>query len=196
MLYRICRRLLRILFALFYRLEAIGTQHVPEEGPVILCANHISTFDPPLVGTPLERKVHFMAKAELFQMPILGWLIPRVGAFPVKRGGVGKETIKATLQLLRDGRVLGIFPEGSRKNPSGEGKKGAALFATRTGAAVIPVSIIGNYKLFRKMTIIYGPPVDLSEFAEGTSEQLEAATDKIMKTIRTQAEAYKKAARN
>ncbi|WP_409346586.1 lysophospholipid acyltransferase family protein [Paenibacillus sp. MBLB4367] len=196
MLYRICRRLLRILFAVFYRLKAVGTHHVPKQGAVILCANHISTFDPPIVGTPLNREVHYMAKAELFDMPILGWLIPRVGAFPVKRGGVGKETIKLTLQILRDGRVMGIFPEGTRKNPSGEGKKGAAMFAIRTGATVIPVSIVGEYKLFRRMTVIYGPPVDLSEFAEGTSEQLEAATDKIMKTIRSQAEAYKKTARN
>lgn len=196
MLYRICRGLLRILFAMFYRLEAIGTSHVPADGPVVLCANHISTLDPPIVGTPLKRKVHYMAKAELFKMPVIGWLIPKLGAFPVKRGGVGKETIKATLQLLREGHALGIFPEGSRKNPSGEGKKGAAMFALRTGATVIPVAIVGNYKLFRKMTLIYGPPVDLSEFAGGTSEELEAATDKIMKTIRSQAEAYKKTARN
>jgi 1-acyl-sn-glycerol-3-phosphate acyltransferase len=116
---------------------------------------------------------------------LLGWLITQFGAFPVKRGGVSKDSIRRAVQLLKDGHMLGIFPEGSRSNSGGMGKKGAASFALKGDATVVPVAIIGRYALFSKMTIVYGRPVDLSEFKEdSSSESLERATDKIMSTIR------------
>jgi len=184
LLYRTFRFGFRVLFRVLYRTEIIGLSHIPDEGAVVLCSNHISLLDPPFMGTPVRRKVHFMAKEELFKIPVFGWGIRQVGAFPVKRGGVSKESIKLAIQLLRDGKVMGIFPEGTRKNSGGMGKKGAAMLALKSGAAVVPVAIVGNYKPFRKMTVIYGKPVDLTEFSEGGSEQLEAATDKIMSVIR------------
>lgn len=159
-------------------------EHVPEAGPVVLCGNHTSNWDPPFMGTPLKRKVHYMAKEELFRIPVFGTIIRNLGAFPVKRGGVSKESIKAAIKLLRDGNILGVFPEGSRSNSGGMGKKGAASLALRSGAVVVPVAIVGSYRPFRKMYITYGPPVDLTEFADASSEQLEAATEKIMGTIR------------
>lgn len=184
LLYRAFRACFRGVFRVFYRWEAIGLENIPAQGPVILCSNHISNWDPPFIGSPLTRKVHYMAKEELFRNPVLKWILLQIGAFPVKRGGVSKESIKLAIQLLRSGEILGIFPEGTRKNAGGMGKKGAASLALKSGAAVIPVAIVGNYKVFRKMTVVYGPPVDLSEFSEGTAEKLEAATEKIMKTIR------------
>lgn len=184
MLYVVARAVLRFLFFVLFRLEAVGKENVPASGPVILCGNHTSNFDPPVLGTPLERKVHFMAKEELFRIPVLGGLIDKLGAFPVKRGGVSKESIRHSIQILKDGSMMGIFPEGSRKNAGGMGKKGAAMLALRSGATVIPVAIVGRYIPFRKITIIYGTPVDLSEFQGGDSDQLEAATEKIMATIR------------
>lgn len=183
-LYRSFRFGFRVMFRVLFRTEAIGLEHIPQSGPVVLCSNHISLFDPPFMGSPVKRIVHYMAKEELFRVPVLGPIIKRVGAFPVKRGGVSKESIKRAIQILKDGHVLGIFPEGTRGNTGGMGKKGAASLALRSGAAVIPVAIVGDYKLFKKMYVLYGPPVDLSEFAEGGSGQLEAATDKIMATIR------------
>ncbi|MBP1988913.1 lysophospholipid acyltransferase family protein [Paenibacillus eucommiae] len=185
MLYRLGRFLFRLFFYTLFRLKVIGKENVPAEGPVILCGNHTSLLDPPILGTPLERKVHFMAKAELFQVPVLGFLISRVGAFPVKRGGVSKESIRLAISLLKEGSVMGIFPEGTRSNAGGMGKKGAASLALKSDAVVIPVAIIGTYSLFRRMTIVYGKPVDLSEFAAGTSEDLEKATDAIMVVIRS-----------
>lgn len=184
LLYRSFRAGFRGLFRIIFRWEVIGADHVPSSGGVVLCANHISLWDPPFVGSPLNRTVHFMAKAELFNIPVFGWGIRQVGAFPVKRGGVSKESIKLALQLLKDGKVLAVFPEGSRSNSGGMGKKGAAMLALKSGATVIPAAIIGGYKLFRKQTVIYGKPVDLSEFADGGSDQLEAATEKIMEAIR------------
>jgi 1-acyl-sn-glycerol-3-phosphate acyltransferase len=185
MFYRFSRMLLRIFFYVVYRLKAEGRHNIPSEGPVIICANHINLLDPPLVGTPIERKISYMAKEELFRVPILGAMIKNYGAFPVKRGGVGKETIRTAVRLLEEGALMGIFPEGTRRSASGMGKKGAASLALRSGAVVVPAAIIGNYVPFKQMKIVYGPPVDLDEFREVSSSQgLEGATDKIMQTIR------------
>lgn len=182
-LYRFGRFVCRVFFHTFFRLEVSGTEHVPEHGAVILASNHISTLDPPLVGTPLKRVVRFMAKEELFKVPVLGFIIRNVGAFPVKRGGVSKESIRHALKLLGEGGVMGIFPEGTRGG--GMGKKGAASLAMRSGATVVPVGIIGNYKIFSKIKIVYGKPVDLSAYRESaSSESLEQATEHIMSSIR------------
>ncbi|MCZ8520559.1 MULTISPECIES: lysophospholipid acyltransferase family protein [Paenibacillus] len=185
MLYRFFRALFRVIFRILFGLRAEGMENIPASGPVILCANHTSNGDPPLLGCLMERKVHYMAKAELFEVPVLSYILPRIAAFPVKRGGVSKESIRLSLDLLKEGNVLGIFPEGTRSNAGGMGKKGAASLALKSGATVIPAAIIGGYKPFRPMKVVYGPPVDLSEFAGGGSEGLEQATDKIMTTIRS-----------
>lgn len=186
MIYSFCRGALRLIYKLLFRLEAHGLEHIPAEGGVLLCSNHLSNLDPPTIGILLQRKVHFMAKKELFDIFGLGWLIKQLGAFPVKRGGVSKESIKTALTLLREGHVMGIFPEGTRNKgeDASIGKRGAATFALRSDAAVIPVAIIGNYKLFRKMKVVYGPPVDLSAFKEDKgAEAAEMATEAIMARI-------------
>ncbi|OAB32635.1 acyl-phosphate glycerol 3-phosphate acyltransferase [Paenibacillus macquariensis subsp. defensor] len=184
MIYVFCRGLLRLIFAVLYRLETVGKNNIPTEGGVLLCANHISVMDPITVGIKLKRQVKYMAKAELFDIPVFGWLLRQLGAFPVKRGGVSKESIRLSINILRDGQLMGIFPEGTRNSTTGVAKKGAASFALRSKATVIPAAIIGEYKLFRKMKVIYGAPVDLTEFMEeGTGDQLEAVTERIMSRI-------------
>ena len=191
MIYVICRGLLRFIYAIFFPLKVIGKENVPKEGGVLLCANHISLLDPFTMGIKLDRHVKYMAKAEIFKVPVIGWLARKVGAFPVKRDGVSKESIKTALNTLRGGNVMGIFPEGTRNSDVGSAKKGAASFALRSGAAVVPAAIIGQYKLFRRMVIIYGAPIDLSEFAGAGSDSLEAVTDVIMGRIREMLETGK-----
>ncbi|MGG4395156.1 lysophospholipid acyltransferase family protein [Paenibacillus thiaminolyticus] len=182
MFYTMIRALLRLIYRLLFRLEASGREHVPKNGGVVLCSNHISLLDPPAIGILLKRRIRFMAKAELFNIPVFGAAIKALGAFPVKRGGVGKETIRTAFQLLQDGDIMGIFPEGTRNtDQSAAAKKGAAMIALRSGAAVVPVAIIGNYKLFRKTRIVYGPPIDMSDLMEQKgSDVLERATERIM----------------
>ncbi len=185
MLYVIFRFLLRVMYTILFRLEARGTHHIPESGPVILASNHLSNLDPPTVGVKVRRKVHFMAKEELFKIPVFGWLIHSFGAFPVKRGGVSKDAIKSAISLLKEGNVMGIFPEGSRNNQGGMAKKGAAMIAMRSGAVVVPVAIVGQYKLFRKTIVYYGEPIDLSAIIEeSSSDTLDQITDLIMTRIR------------
>lgn len=182
MIYSFCRGVLFVIYKLLFRLEGKGMENIPQEGGVLLCSNHISLLDPPTIGILLKRKVHFMAKKELFDIFGFRWLITQLGAFPVKRGGVSKESIKTALNILRTGKVMGIFPEGTRAG--GMGKRGAATFALRSGAAVIPVAIVGEYKLFRKTKVIYGEPLDLTMFMEQeVPDAAEKVTDMIMSRI-------------
>ncbi|ALS27745.1 acyl-phosphate glycerol 3-phosphate acyltransferase [Paenibacillus sp. 32O-W] len=184
MLYRVSRLLLRALYGALFRLEARGLENIPAHGPVILASNHISNFDPPTIGIWVPRKVSFMAKAELFEIPFVGGLLKKLGAFPVKRGGVSKEAIRSAISLLQNGGTLGIFPEGTRNNESGSAKKGTAMIALRSGAQVVPVAIAGRYKLFRKMYVIYGKPIDLTPFLHDDSpDVLERVTEAIMSQI-------------
>ncbi|MFC5403838.1 lysophospholipid acyltransferase family protein [Cohnella soli] len=185
MLYRIARALLRAIYFLLYRLEVRGVDQIPREGPVVLCSNHKSLQDPITLGVYVPRKVHYMAKEELFKVPLFGRLIRALGAFPVKRGGVSKEAIRTAIALLQSGKVMGIFPEGTRNETVGMGKRGAVTMAMRAEAIVVPVALVGNYKPFRKMIAVYGAPIDLKPFAEqGTTEGMEAATELIMSRIR------------
>ncbi len=192
--YGLGKLLCRIIYYGSFRLRVHGRDHIPEQGPIILCSNHISNMDPPLVGLPLSRRVHFMAKAELFKVPVLGYLIKSVGAFPVKRGGVSKESIKIALTLLRQGNMLGIFPEGTRRNQDGAAKRGAAALALRSNAKVVPVAIIGRYKLFAKLAIHYGEPLDLSDCKDDEGNPSpDLATEKIMSAIQKLLDTHGKA---
>lgn len=185
MLYVGFRWMFRVFFKIFFRLKVIGKEHIPESGAVILCCNHISVLDPPVLGTPLARKVRFMAKQELFQIPVFGRIITLLGAFPVKRGGISKESIKTTLTLLRNGEVLGIFPEGTRNNESGAVKRGAATFALRSDSKIVPVAIVGRYEWFRSMKVIYGEPINIDTYRESKEpERVEQVTELIMYHIR------------
>lgn len=183
MLYSFCRPLVRLFMKLFYRLRVDGVEHIPAEGPVILCSNHLSNLDPMTVACMLERKVRFIAKAELFRIPLFGSLITALGAIPVKRGSVSRETIRATLKVLRAGEVVCIFPQGTRSDKIGEGKKGAASFALKSGAVVIPVAVSG-YRLFRPTTVLYGEPIGLEAFESlPPGEGVDRMTETIMSSI-------------
>lgn len=185
MLYRFARVLLRVLFKLLYRFEAVGAGRIPAEGGVILASNHTSLLDPIALGIGVDRKVHYMAKAELFNIPGFGAMITNLGAFPVKRGGVSKEAIRTAIGILREGKVMGIFPEGTRKDVGLMGKRGAMSMALRAGAAVVPVALVGSYRPFTKMKAVYGAPLDMEKLAgDGSPEAQEAATELLMSKIR------------
>jgi len=186
--YRIFRGFFRIIFSLVFRWQVIGREHIPKEGPVILCANHISLWDPPLLGSGIERQVNFMAKEELFRIPGLNFLLVKFGAFPVKRGAGDRAAIRATLKLLEEGKIFGIFPEGTRSKTGevGEGMPGVAMFALKSEADVIPVAIIGPYRMFRPIKIVYGKPIDLTQLREAKtgSDTLKGTSDLIMAHIK------------
>lgn len=194
-LYRLCRSVFRAIFSFVFRWQVIGREHIPKEGPVILCANHISLWDPPLLGSGIDRQVFFMAKEELFRIPVLSYFITKFGAFPVKRGAGDRAAIRSALKILEEGKIFGIFPEGSRSKTGeiGPGMPGVALFALKSDAQVIPVAIIGPYRLFRPVTVVYGKPIDLSRYreAKANSDTLKETSDLIMAEIKALHEAHR-----
>ncbi|WP_059170973.1 1-acyl-sn-glycerol-3-phosphate acyltransferase [Bacillus sp. FJAT-27445] len=175
-----------------YRYEVYGAENFPKDGGVLLCSNHINNLDPPVVGITAPRPVHFMAKEELFSIPILGNIVRACNAFPVKRGMSDREALRKGLGVLKAGQVLGLFPEGTRSKTGelGQGLAGAGFFALRSDAHVVPCAIIGPYKPFGKLKVVYGKPIDMDRVRK---EKLsaEAATELIMSEIRKLIEEHK-----
>lgn len=162
----ICRRIIYLYFKIVNRVEFKDIDNVPKTGPAILYANHISNADPFILACGVKRMVYFMAKQEIFKYKPIASAIYALGAFPVKRGTGDISAIKNSLERLKMGGVLCMFPEGTRKKPGKETtiKPGIAMLAIRSKCPVVPGAIIGIAKPFKKVRVIYGKPVDLSEY--------------------------------
>ncbi len=138
------------IFRLLFRGRCFGMERVPRQGGLVVVANHGSHLDPPLLGHTLPRPVSFMAKAELFKVPILGGLIRSLGAYPVSRGASDREAIRTALGRLEQGWATGIFLDGTRQvtgrveNP----QLGAALLSARSGAPLLPVALVNTHRAF------------------------------------------------
>lgn len=162
--YWVSRSFLRLAIKLWFRFEVVGAEKLPATGPVVVCANHRSYWDPPIVGSALPRKVYFMAKEELFRIPLFrGWL-RAVGAFPVRRQAVDRASLRQALSLLKAGELVAVFPEGRRVHDgAGEVYAGAAMLALSAGAPVVPMAISGEMRPFGRVRVIVGAPIDLRE---------------------------------
>ncbi len=177
---------------LFNRVEVKGLDCIPAQGPAVIIGNHISLWDPIYLYCLIRRRSYFMAKAELFDIPVIGFLLRRINVFPVKRNSLDRQALKKAAQVLEQGHLLVIFPEGSRSK-TGElqpFKQGAALFAHRAGAAVVPVLFENTTKTFpraigQKIRIICGDPLDLTEFQGRKSDAalLDDMTDRFRQGI-------------
>lgn len=183
-LYKFGKAVCSLYYKSLYKIEVIGVENVPKDGGVLLCSNHISNNDPPLVGVVCPREISFMAKEELFKMPVMKTVMHGIRAFPVKRGMSDRNALKAGLSLLKEGNVLGLFPEGTRSKTGelGAGLAGAGFFALRSNAAVVPCAIIGPYKRFSKIKVVFGKPIDF-EPIRASKLSAQEATDIIMKSI-------------
>lgn len=190
--YTFAKRVVYAALKPLYRIEIIGVEHFPKDGGVLLCSNHISNLDPPVVGITAPRPVHFMAKEELFHVPVLNKIISNLNAFPVKRGMSDRQALRVGLELLNEGRVLGIFPEGTRSKDGklGKGLSGVGFFALRTNAVVVPCAVIGPYKPLKKLKVVFGHPIDINDFRERKAKP-EEVTDYIMSHIQSLIEQYK-----
>lgn len=192
MLYAILKPLVFLVLRLGFRMRATGLEHVPRQGPVLLAANHLSVLDPPVVGAAVQRPLQFMAKAELFRVPLLGPLIRRLNAYPVEREGADAGALRHALLLLREGKALLVFPEGTRgtQGTLGPGRAGAGLLAARSEAPVVPVYIRGTGVVLPKgagrprrapIALTFGPPI---RFARGRGKQhYQEVSDQIMAAI-------------
>ena len=170
MVYRISKFVLWVFLRLWCGFRVEGGQHEPRSGPLLIVSNHVSDLDPLVVGVALRRRVHYMAKAELFRPPLLRWWVTACGAFPVRRGEPDRQALRTARGILERGGALVMFPEGTR----GSGRQlrppepGAALLALWTGAPILPLAIIGTDEVLSRgarrlsrasISVRLGPPI-------------------------------------
>jgi 1-acyl-sn-glycerol-3-phosphate acyltransferase len=177
---------------LYFRRRLYGTEHVPMQGKLIVVANHASDFDPPILSSSLRRPVSYMAKEELFNVPVLAQAIRLYGAYPVKRGSADRSAIREAIKQLEQGWAVGIFLEGTRTEDGRipHPKIGAALIAAKTQTPLLPVCLWGTHEIFAKgsaiphpvpLTIRIGEVIDPP--ATTKREQLEAVTARCTEAI-------------
>jgi len=184
-------RTIQAMSRILWRARATGTEHVPLDGPLIVACNHVSYLDPPVMGSFCPRQIHFMAKKQLFDIPVLGAAIRAVGAYPVDREGTPTAAIKRSVELLRTGECIGIFPEGTR-NLEGDvqARQGVALLASLGKAPVVPACIAGSNhaRSLGKIKVAFGAPLRLPSDRKATRDDLAKFTDDVMSAIRALAE--------
>ena len=194
LLYHIGRLIVKLLLPLLTRYRVRGRDNIPIQGPLIVIANHLSLIDPPLLGFSLGRRAMFLAKEELFRFKLLSYLMGSLGAFPISKGRLDRKALRRAMQVLADGLVLVIFPEGmrSRGGRLRAAFPGAALIALRSGVPIIPVGIAGTEKLKGlawlwcrpEVTVNIGLPFSLPQASSKlTKVELLRLTDVIMGCI-------------
>lgn len=186
------RRLIGGFCRFFLRLHAEGLENIPETGGVMLCANHLSVRDVFAIGAVCPRPICFLAKKELFSVPVIGRIIAAMGACRLDRGGRDIDAIRRSVAILNNGQVFAIFPQGTRhpgENPADTPvKNGAGLILYRADAPVVPVSLVmkdNRYRLFRRVNVVFGEPIprEALGFTRGGSKEYAAATQKVFAAI-------------
>lgn len=196
MFYEFLRVLFFFVFSVVFRYQVTGRENLPAQGGYILAANHLSLWDPPLVATLVPAHIHYMAKQELFEIPIFSKLIRVLGVFPVKRATADRGAIRRAINLLQTGEIVGIFPEGTRSKTGRlqQPEAGLELISNLAKVPVIPVAIIGTNRVFKggsffpRFEVHFGKaicPVD-----KHSDENKNNLTEKVMQSIQTMLEKY------
>lgn len=185
--YKILRFLAILIFNIFFKIDIEGRENIPHKGRAVLCSNHISVLDPIVLAIAVPRPISFMAKKELFENKIIAKLIYGLGAFPVDRNNSDISAIRSSLKVLKDEKILGIFPEGTRveKMDLDSAKPGVSLISIKGKSSVIPVYIQSKYKLFSRIVIKIGSPIYLDEYFDKklSAEEYRNISKDILKTI-------------
>ncbi|MDD2430108.1 MAG: lysophospholipid acyltransferase family protein [Firmicutes bacterium] len=199
MIYAIVKAIALFVFKLFGRLKIKYNYPMPEGG-VILAGNHISNLDPPVLACASKRPVYFLAKKELFKNPVIGAILRAFKAYPLDRSKGDLAAIKRALTVLKEDKVLGIFPEGTRVKGAAMGKplNGAAFLATQAKVPIVPVAVSGTELGFKglflgkiKMAVVFGKPITVEEIQKINSkkdldkhQKLDIISNEIMDRIR------------
>lgn len=190
-LYTLGRPLEILIRDLNFKVKYTGTENIPQNGPFILAANHFQYFDPLLVGLGIKgRQIHFMAKKEIFENPVSAFLCTNLNAFPVDRGAPDLKSLRHAIKVIESGRILGIFPEGTRSKTGeiGDGKRGIITVAMKTKCDILPAALYNedNRKRGTKTTVRYGKVIKYEELGlseKPTKEQIINAANYVMDTI-------------
>jgi 1-acyl-sn-glycerol-3-phosphate acyltransferase len=182
--YNGCYLLVNFFFRIFYGARFYGQNNLPESGSAILISNHQSHYDPPLLAAGLRRRLNFLARKSLFEFKPFAWFIDMLDAIPLETNGIGFAGIKESLQRLRNGEIILVFPEGAR---TWDGKiapflQGSLMLAQRTKSAILPAAISGVYEAFPrtkkypmlwgKFRVVYGKPIPYEEIKDLSEEEL------------------------
>lgn len=195
LVYWLCRAVLQPFFHLWFRVQRIGREHIPERGGFIIAANHRSFIDPFVIGIMMRRPIYFMAKRELFERRFFGWLLNNLGAFPINRGAADEDAMATARMLLERGEGVLIFPEGTRVRPGpiGSARRGVGRLALETGVPVIPLSILGTENVRRgiwlrplKVRVRAGRPLTFPQVDAPSPHLAEAVTDRIWSCVALQ----------
>ncbi|MEZ4634323.1 MAG: lysophospholipid acyltransferase family protein [Caldilineaceae bacterium] len=193
--WKICHLIVSASRLFTCRLHIEGHENVPAQGGAIIACNHPGEMDTIVLGYSSPRQIFYMAKEELFQVsPLLSWMLYNVGAFPVRRGRQDVQAIQTSIRIVREGKVLGMFPEGTRNRDRGltRGRNGAVRIALQTNAPIVPAAVIGIGRLNREwknplrrppVTIRFGPPIHLDGNGNTSQDQIQAYTDQVMTAI-------------
>jgi 1-acyl-sn-glycerol-3-phosphate acyltransferase len=200
-LYRTTRALVGPLVERFFRMRITGAEHVPADGAVVLACNHLSNLDPVLLAAACPRRINYLAKVELFRVPLLGRLIRSYGAIPLRRTASDPDALRLTEMVLEHGELLALFPEGTRSR-DGQLRPfrfGAARMALKHNVPLVPAAILGTdrampagSKLPRRVpiSIAFGAPLDIAEYryretgATPESHALEVVTARLETAVR------------
>lgn len=183
--YRVVRAIVGVICRVLYPCRIIGVENIPMEGPVLLCSNHVSMVDPVLLVCSTRRQITFLAKKELFSIGLTNWFFRSLGMVPVDRGASDIQALRTCLEVLAGGGMLGIFPQGHRfrQDESRELQNGAAMMAIRSRATVIAAHVSAPMKPFRRVTVRYSAPIDLSDLTRANSQALQTVTERIALNI-------------
>ena len=190
--FSVIKTILKPVIKLFYRAKCVGAENVPENGAVIIAANHLHALDPFFIATFIKRDIRFMGKEELFKLPLIGPLFKKAGMIPVNRSMVSRECIENALQALDDGQAFCLFPQGTRRKGKDPRKtpikNGVGMFAYYSKAPVVPVFIESKNmktRLFRKTTVTFGKPITYEElnFNKGVVSEFHDSSEYIFGKI-------------
>lgn len=195
LVYWLARAVLQPFFHLYFRLSRIGREHIPQEGGVILAANHRSFLDPFVIGCMVRRPCYFVAKKELFGNRFVAWILNALGAFPIDRGNGDGDAMSTARAILERGDVVVIFPEGTRTRPGGLGRprRGVGRLALETGVPVVPVAVIGTETVRKgirirphKVRIRAGRPLHFPKVESPSAQLAGAVTDRLWPMVALQ----------
>lgn len=199
--YKVLYFLLAPILKFFLRIKVVGGENEPKDGRYLVLSNHTAALDPVIIRTSVHRPISYMGKKELFKIPGLSLLLRCLGAFPVDRSGADVGAVKTSIRLLKEGRWVGMFPQGTRhpgENPRETSvKSGAAMIAYRAEADILPIYIHrknNTPRLFGKIVVIIGKPIPFSSFNYNSeaSGEYQRISNKIFDSICTLGEEYLK----
>jgi 1-acyl-sn-glycerol-3-phosphate acyltransferase len=197
-IYRIGHTLCTVVAELAFRLKIYGRENLIEDGPAIYASNHASYLDPPLVGVACRKEVFYLARKTLFEKPVLGPLLPRINCIPVDRDRGDVAAVRTLLRLLKEGKRVVVFPEGTRSKDGNlqPARAGLGLIIAKSLAPVVPVRVFGSYAAlprsggihFVPITLVVGKPIFFTKEDLGTDERLayQALSNRVMAAIAAQ----------